>query len=71
MSERAWAELAALSQCLDRMRSELFRCNGHTKYRDDLVGHIRDGEKRRAELVALLCAAVPEGVANQGAAPAM
>jgi len=56
MSEELWTELEAVTATLDRLQTEIRRCQGHSAYRAKLVAERDGAERRRAELVTELAA---------------
>jgi len=55
MRDVAWSRLVDLSDTARRLRRELGRCVGSSKYRDELENELRDAERLRGSLIALLC----------------
>lgn len=65
----AWNELSAVSDTLERLQRALRRCVGPSRYRDQLEKDIAETVKRRAELISLLCRAVPSDVTREDIRP--
>jgi hypothetical protein len=63
MAGSAWDELTLLTEKFHRLRLNYEQCLTPSVYRDELEREMEDLRRRQAELIAHLCATIPDEVA--------
>jgi len=59
-----WDELTLLTEQFHRLRLNYEQCATASSYRDELEHDMEDLRRRQAELIAQLCATIPDQVAG-------
>jgi hypothetical protein len=63
MAVSVWDELTLLTEEFHRLRVNYEQCQQASPYRDELERAMEDLRRRQAEVIARLCATIPEEVA--------
>ena len=63
MAGSTWDELTLLTEEFHRLRLNYEQCSMSSAYRDELERGMEDLRRRQAELIARLCATIPDEVA--------
>ena len=64
MAGSAWDELTLLTEKFQRLRLNYEQCQTASPYRDELERDMEELRRRQAEVIAQLCATIPDEVAT-------